>query len=291
MISPYLYALFANMFWGLGAQFYAHYGRKFSSLWINAFKALAAGIFFATAVVIAGGFNQITPSAVFIFLVSGLMGLGVADIFLVKAYSGMGPGRTMMLFSFQPLFVGVVSYFVFNQTIDPKKFISIIFFIICILIFSLETFRKEGHWNIKNTVFAFLGMMFDGIGVMLTRYGFDKAVDITVFEGNLYRAIGALVFFTIISRVFKFSFRANFQSLARSGQFLLLFAVFLGTFLSLGFYLQAIRTGDLAIVTAIAVTGVIFAAVFESLFKRQWPTKYLYIAFAFFIAGMYFLLY
>ncbi len=290
MISPYVYSVFANMFWGLGAQFYAYYGRKFSSVWINAFKALAAGIFFTCAVIIAGGFHEIIPSAAFVLLLSGLIGLGVADIFLVKAYAGMGPGRTMMLFSFQPLFVGVISYFAFGQVINPQKFISIIFFIICIVIFSLETFRKEGHWNIKNTLFAFLGMVFDGIGVMLTRYGFDKAPDITVFEGNLYRVIGALVFFVIVSRVFKFSFRANFQSLSPSRRFILFFAVFLGTFVSLGFYLQAIRTGDLAIVTAITVTGVIFASLFESIFKRAWPTKYLYIAFVFFTAGMYFLL-
>lgn len=291
MALPYVYALFANMFWGFASQVYTHYGRKFSSLWTNAFKAFISGIFFVGAVVLMGGFNHIPLNAAAAFLISGAIGLGIADIFLVKAFAGMGPGRTLMLFSFQPIFVGVLSFFIFGQVLDFSKFASIIFFIICICIFSIESYRKVGHFNISNTIFALIGMVFDGTGVLLTRYGFDHAPEITVFEGNLYRIISALIFFFIISRFRKFSFRSNFNSLKISSKAFVIFAVFLGTFVSLTLYLNAIRMGSLAVVTAITVTGVIFASVFECIFERKMPTKYLYAAFAFFACGMYILLF
>ena len=291
MALPYVYALFANMFWGFAAQVYTEYGRKFSALWINCFKAFISGICFAGVVLFFGGFHHIPLNALGAFLISGALGLGIADIFLVKSFTGMGAGRTLMLFSFQPIFVGIVSFFVFGQVLDTSKFISIIFFIICILIFSVESYRRQGHFNISSTFYALIGMMLDGIGVLFTRYGFDHATQINVFEGNLYRVISALTVYFIISRFIKFDFSKNFAKLKISSKAFVTMSVFFGTFISLSLYLSAIKMGSLAVVTAITVTGVIFASFFECVFERKMPTKYLYAAFAFFACGMYLLLF
>ncbi len=291
MSSPYFYAVVSNLFWGLGAQFYTRYARKFSSVWVNALKASLSAFFFLCVILLSGGFHYIGAASLSAFLISGFLGLGIADIFLIKAFKGMGPGRTMMLYAFQPLFVGVVSFYLFGQTINAAKFISIIFFIVCIMIFSVETYRKEKHFNVKNTFYALCGIMFDGAGVLFTRYAFDNSLQTSTFEGNFYRAASATLFFIILSRWIKFNLFANFKSLNRSGKTVCVAGVFFGTFLSLAFYLKAVQAGNLAVVTSIAVTGVIFAAVFESVFEHKRPSKYLYWAFLFFACGMYFLLF
>jgi len=291
MALPYVYALLSNMLFGFVSQVYTYYGRKFSSLWVNAFKAFIAGLFFILAVLVSGGFNPIHPLALAAFLASGALGLGIADIFIVKAFAGMGPGRTLMLYSFQPLFVGILSFFLFGQVLDSHKLVSIIFFVMCVLIFSLESYNKDGHFNIKNTLFAFIGVAFDGSGVLLTRYGFNHAAHISTFEGNFYRALSAMLLFYVISRFKKFSFRENFNSLAPGRKAFVIFAVFMGTFMSLSLYLSAIRVGTLAVLTSISVTSVIFASVFECVWERKMPSKYLLAAFGFFFCGMYILLF
>jgi len=48
------------------------------------------------------------------------------------------------------------------------------------------------------TVFALLGIVLDGLGVLVTRYAFDSAPGIGTTEGNFYRALGALASFVCV---------------------------------------------------------------------------------------------
>lgn len=290
MEQVYIYALAANLSFAIGVQFFTHYARSISSLWVNCFKAVVALVLFALTIAVQGGFHQITPLCAGLFFLSGMMGLGLADIFLIKSFSLMGPGRTMLLFGFQPMVIGVISYFAFGQSVDPRKFLAILFFIVCLFIFSLESFRKHGHWNLRATTFALLGIILDGLGVLVTRYAFDSAPGIGTTEGNFYRALGALALFVVLSRVRPFQFFGRLRTLSRSSLFWITVGSAAGTYLSLMFYLSAIRySGALAAVSGIAITGTIFASAFECVIERKAPSPYLLVSFAFFLVGMFFL--
>ena len=149
METAYIYALGANLSFAIGVQFFTHYARNLSSVWVNCFKAIIAAVLFLVTIYTVGGFSPIKYQYLLLFCFSGFLGLGLGDIFLIKSFSLMGPGRTMVLFSFQPLIIGILSYFLFSQTIDTKKFFAILFFIICVFIFSLETYKTKGHWHLK----------------------------------------------------------------------------------------------------------------------------------------------
>ncbi|HNW45744.1 MAG TPA: EamA family transporter, partial [Elusimicrobiales bacterium] len=154
MDKVYIYALAANLSFAVGVQFFTHYARRISSVWVNCFKAVVAAALFLATVLAQGGFHTITPGFAGLFFLSGMVGLGLADIFLVKAFSLMGPGRTMMIFGCQPLLIGLISYFVFGQAMEARKLTAVVFFVACLLIFSLESFRKHGHWNLRASLFA-----------------------------------------------------------------------------------------------------------------------------------------
>lgn len=290
MEKAYIYALAANLSFAIGVQFFSHYAKLTSSRWVNCYKGLVAALLFAVTVMLQGGFHAVAPLNAALFFLSGMMGLGLADLFLIKAFALMGPGRTMMLFGFQPVIIGVVSYFAFGQAIDPDKIYAILFFVVCLYIFSLESFRKQGHWNVKASLFALGGVALDGLGVLLTRYAFDNSPGIGTTEGNLYRALGALLLFGAISRVKPFGFRAGLRQLGSGGRLWITVGAVAGTYLSLMFYLSAIRySGALAAVSGIAITGTLFAALFECLYERKAPSGYLLTALVFFGAGMAFL--
>lgn len=290
MEKVYLYALAANLSFAVGVQFFTHYARRISSLWVNCFKAAVAAGLFAATVALQGGFHQIAPWCAALFLFSGAIGLGLADICLVKSFSLMGPGRTMLIFGFQPLVIGVISYFAFGQAVDARKFLAILFFVVCLFIFSLESFRKHGHWNVKATLYALGGVTLDGLGVLVTRYAFNSSPGIGTTEGNLYRALGALALFWALSRVRPFHFFAKLRELERHSLLWITLGSVAGTYLSLMFYLSAIRySGALAAVSGIAITGTIFASAFECLVERKAPSAYLLVSFVFFAGGMAFL--
>lgn len=290
-MNPYVLTLLANFCFALGSQFFTHYARKFSSTWMNTFKALVASFCFLLVILSQGGFLATDIYKISWFFLSGFMALGLGDIFLLSAFAKIGPGRTLLLFGFHPLIVGVISYFKFGQVIDQNKIWAILFFIGCLFTFSYESFKLKGNWEIKGLLFAFLGMLLDAVGVTITRYGFDLNPQISPFEGNFYRCIGALLCYFMVRKYRPFHFRNNLKKLNKKSLLLVTFGAFLGTFLALACYLEAIKTAHLASITAISITSVIFSATFECIWERKLPNKYLMISFLWFAFGMKFLLF
>ncbi|HCC47970.1 MAG TPA: EamA family transporter [Elusimicrobia bacterium] len=290
MEKVYIYALAANLSFAIGVQFFTHYARRVSSLWVNCFKGLVAALLFGVTVLAQGGFHGISPETAALFFASGMMGLGLGDLLLVKAFSLMGPGRTMMLFGFQPLMIGVVSYFAFGQALEAGKIYAVLFFIVCLFIFSLESFKKQGHWNARASLYALAGVAFDGLGVLVTRYAFNGSPGLNTVEGNFYRALGALLLFAALSTVKPFHLVSKMKELGRKNLFWITLGSVAGTYMSLMFYLTAVRySGALAAVSGIAITGTIFGSAFECLAEKKLPSRYLLVSFAFFLGGMAFL--
>lgn len=289
-MNPYLLALMANLSFALGSMFFTHYAKKFSALWMNCVKATVAFLIFGVVVLLQSGFHEMSLYTFCLFFISGFVALGIGDVFLVKAFTHIGPARTLVLFGFQPVVIGVTSFIVFDQGIQLGKGIGILFFILCLGVFSYERLKKSGHWDLAGIGFALLGMLIDGLGVIVTRMAFDSNTAITGFEGNFYRCLGALASYLVLSIFFPFNFIEGWKSLGSRSKFFVILGSFFGTFLSLALYLEAIKTAHLASLSAIAITGVIFTSIFESVLDKKLPNKYLLVSFVFFLIGMYFIL-
>lgn len=291
-MNPYILTVFSNLAFAIGSQFFTHYTRKFSSVWMNSYKALIALICFLVTVLITGGFHSISFLNMGLFFLSGMIGLGIGDIFLFNAFKELGPGRTMVLFGFDPIIVGILSFFIFGQVLDFEKLWGIIFFVLCLLTFSFENFRLSGNWEFKGLLYAFIGMFFDASGVIITRYAFEMNHEISAFEGNVYRCVGALFFYFVLRGFSPFKFRERFFSLENKSKIFVTVGAMLGTYLSLSLYLYAIKHAtSLATVTAISITSVIFSSTIECVWDKRRPTPYLFTAFLFFAVGMWVLLF
>lgn len=283
--SIYLFAVLANLFFAIGSQIYTHFTIKFSASWMNLIKALVALIAFGITITAMGGWHNISVSYFALLFVSGAIGLGIGDIFLLKAFKEMGPGRTLILFGFQPLILGSFGYFLFNQEVDSAKFLAIIFFILCLGTFSLESFKKSGHWQMAGILMAGLGMLLDACGVVITRYVFDHT-EILPLEGNFYRCIGAVSVYLIIGQFSPINMGSRFKSLVPKEKAIVIVGSLFGTYLSLMFYLMALEKAHLASLSGIAITGTIFSNALECILAKKAPSKYLIISFCFFLLGM-----
>ncbi|MEO5668528.1 MAG: DMT family transporter [Bdellovibrionota bacterium] len=291
MDSTILYALAANLFFSSSSIVFAQFSRKHSSLWINAVKSSLAFACLLLIVPIFVGFHPLPPLALALFVLSGLLGLVIGDVFLFNAYRILGAGRTLMIFGFQPLIIGSMAYLLFNQAVDAHRFLGIIFFVACLLIFSLETRRMHGHWEWRGLIGALLGLLFDATGVLLTRHAFDMSPGLTSIEANLFRFFGAILGFAFIARFIRpIGLVEKFLSETPRHRALVVAACVCGTLLSLSFYLAALQKGNLATISGIAITAPLFATLLECLIAKKWPSIYLWTALASFAAGFWIIL-
>ncbi|MCJ8276205.1 MAG: DMT family transporter, partial [Bdellovibrionales bacterium] len=110
-------------------------------------------------------------------------------------------------------------------------------------------------------------------------------------EALHFRAIGAMVSFIIFVPFVKIRFVESFKKLSIKERLVAVLSSFFGTFLSLVFYMHAIRLGKLATVTSIVLTDPMMSTFFECLWLRVWPTRYLWIAIGCFLCAMFCLMY
>lgn len=265
---------------------FTRFSREISSAWMNVVKAGVCWI--AVSLVLLLSARTALPPAPSLgaFLGSGALGLGIGDLFLLAAFARIGASRTLMVFGFQPLLIGVASAALFGQSIGGARWIAIGFFMACLFLVSFERYRRDGHWELRGLAFALTGVVLDNTGVLLTRWGFDLDPATDPMTANWIRTSGALLVFFTWSFVRPINVRRGFAALAPRARGLAVLASLGGTFLSLSLYMFAVKNGHLASISAIVLSGPVLAATVESITQKKPPSRFLLGALVCLFAGM-----
>lgn len=284
--TVYTMALAANLLFSTSSLLFSHYSRKFSPFWMNQFKVTIAIMAFLVSAM-ATGFVTISPLGIGLLVLSGLLGLCMGDLLLFRAFAQLGPGRTLMLFSFQPLFLGLYGWLSLGQGISPAQLSAVLCMVICLFIFVLERNRLLGHWDLRSFIWAFGGILLDAIGVMLTRSCYEFTPGLEAMQVNLIRCAGAIVGFVLLRPRSYPALLKDFKTMPIKERALVVLASLCGTFLSLTLYLTALKHAHLASLTAVAITGPVWVSLLECAWAKKWPNRYQGFAFIFFILGFY----
>lgn len=283
----YALAIGANLSYSSASMVFSLYARRFSSMWINQVKVLTAFVAFIIAMFFTDQMVSVSPLALSLLLLSGFTGLCAGDIFLFRAFTTLGPARSLVLYSFQPLMLGIYGFFFLNQIFTLNQTLAVICMMICIFIFMLERNKMTGSWDMKSFVWAFLGITLDAMGVMLTREAYELEPSLETFQVNVIRCVGALVGFLMISPKSYLTLPKDVWSLRKREITLLLGAAVGGCFFSLTLYLAAVKYAHVGTLTAISITGPVWVSLLECLYHRRLPNKFLVGAFVFFLTGFY----
>lgn len=284
-LSPYFLALGANFAFAWASVVFAHFSKTVSPLWTNAFKAIIALIGFSITYVIIGVPGLPPSISLFSFLLSGFLGLCIGDWFLLKAFKELGASRALMLYGFQPIILGVSSFFLFQQKVEPHRFFAIFFLIACLFVFSFENLKKTGSWQVKGILIGLIAISLDACGVILVRYGFEMSPNLSALEVNFYRCVAAVFGFIALAQVRPIHLVDNFKKFKTKTKVAIIAASFSGTFLSLMLYLSAVQTGHLATISSISITSPLFAEITECIVEKRLPSKFLILAFILFASG------
>lgn len=263
------------------------YARKFNPGWINQVNVTIAGIAFFIAMLISQSYVELNLTAIAFLLLSGFAGLCVGDIFVFRAFTTLGPARSLILYSFQPLLVGVYGYFFLGQVFTSNQTIAVICMMICVFIFMLERNKTTGSWDIRSFVWAGLGISLDAISIMLSREAYEVAPNLEAFQTNFIRCIGAIIAFILISPKSYQVITNDLKVLSKKEISLISGAAFCGCFLSLSMYMTALKFAHVGTLTSISITGPVWVSLLESLYHRKMPNIFLLGAFSFFLFGFY----
>ena len=286
-IEVYALGIGANLAYSTASMAYTMYAKRFSSMWINQVKAIVALVAFALAMFFSQKIISIGTYPILLLLLSGLAGLCVGDIFLFRAFATLGTGRSLVLYSFQPLMLGMYGYFFLQQIFSLNQTLAVICMMICVFIFMLERNHSTGSWDMKSFMWAFLGITLDAFGVMLTREAYEIEPGLETFQVNFIRCVGALIGFLLINPKSYITVFKDVVSLRKRDQSLLIGSAICGCFLSLTLYLAALKYAHVGTLTSIAITGPVWVSLLECIYHKKAPNFYLLGAFAFFLTGFY----
>jgi drug/metabolite transporter (DMT)-like permease len=248
---------------------------------------MIALIAFTIALLTSSTWTSINTTTTALLLLSGFSGLCLGDIFLFRAFATLGPGRALVLYSFDPLIVGLYGFFFLGQIFTANQTLAVFCMIICVFIFMFERNKMTGSWDLKSFFWAFLGICLDAFGVMMTRTSYEMNPDLETFQVNVIRCVGAIVGFILIApKSYPVVFK-DVLNLSKRDLTMLIGASIAGTFLSLTLYLTALKYAHVGTLTAISITGPVWVAILESIYFRRLPSRYLVMAFCFFLTGFY----
>jgi drug/metabolite transporter (DMT)-like permease len=268
---------------------FSTYVKRFSPLWMNQMKVVVAMTGFAGAVVYTG-MVPVTHVALACLLASGVIGLCVADILLFRAFQTLGVARTLVLFSFQPMVLGIYGVLFLSQGLNLNQAGAISCMLACLLVFMMERSRLTGKWDIQSFGWALGGILLDAAGVVLTRTAYELTPAMETMQVNLLRCCGAMIGFFLISPRSFVVLKSGFLSLAGRERITIIIACISGTFISLSLYLMALKHAHMASLTSVAITGPLWVSLLECLIEKKLPNRFQIVAFAFFIFGFYLML-
>ncbi|MBX2986956.1 MAG: DMT family transporter [Bdellovibrionaceae bacterium] len=281
-----LFASGASFSFATASVVYARFSQKISPLWMNSTKALVCWLALALTLLLTSTWIWPEQRSLYGLLGSGALGLALGDLFLLGAFARIGASRTLMVFGFQPLIMTIAGALLFGQPLHGAQGLGILFFMACLFFLSFERYRDEGRWEWQGLVFALIGVLMDNAGILLTRWSFDLSPALEATQANFLRATGALMFFALLSRLRPIGLIRHFRALNAQERGTVLFASLAGTFLSLSLYLQALKVGHLASLSAIVLTGPFYSGAIECWVRKKAPSRFLVASFVCLLAGM-----
>lgn len=284
-MAPYPSIFLSTLLWAVAANLYALLGRQLGVRRLNFFKAVFSLVFFGVATALWGSF--VWPSPVILLLLgSGLVGFALGDLFIFYGFSKMGAGRALMLVSFSPLFVLFWSKVIYGGDLSPRALWGVFALMACVFFLSLE---KIKNFEVKPSVVAaiLVGILLEDLGVVLSKEAFLTAPTLDAFSANFFRISIAVVFLTVF--LWSRKMPLGFKNVSRNQLKLTIFASFLGTFLALYFFLNAISKGSPTVMAALTNLSPLYAAIFDHVSERRMPTKWFGFAIVSMFVGLYFI--
>ncbi len=195
-------ALVTTLCWAITATSFEMAGKKVGSLSVNYIRLVIGFILISIFTFITRGKSLPldASSHTWIWLsISGFIGFFIGDMFLFQSYLEVGSRISMLVMATSPPITALLGYIFMREKLSYLDFIGMAITLIGIAIVILSKNPEEKKVKLshsfKGLVFAFLGALGQGLGLIFSKFGMGEY---NPFAATQIRIISGFVGFTIL---------------------------------------------------------------------------------------------
>ena len=288
-------ALMAALFWSIAVVIFKSLSQSISPFLINALKNTIALICFIIVLSILKIplFNPaFTTYEYTVFIISGMLGMGIADAVFIYSLSKIGANRIAILNCFEPIAVYCFTFFLLGTSLSVLESIGFIIVIISILVISYEKDQDDIDPKVKRK-----GILLQICAILCSALSMVMIKDIL----NIHRTDINLIIWIAVFRLFIgfisswaifLCLKNTMKLLASIKQKTIIIKVItssvFGTFMALGCWMMGqAYIEKLPLASILGQTALIFILIFSWIFLKEKITKIRIIASLFALLGVF----
>ena len=253
------FALSSALVWALAVILFRRSGETLPAFELNLFKNFLGLILLVPTILLVEGIGlpDYTSTELMLVLVSGLIGIAVADTWYLKALNMMGASRTGIVSSLFSPFVILLSAVFLGERLVPWQWLGFFFVMSGVL---MVTWRS--HRSAVDTADLKRGVMYGVGAVLMMAAGVVMVKDILETRSFLWtvelRVVGGLsgmLVYMLVSSQWQ-SVKRNFSRPQPWGT--VIFASFLGAYFALILWLLGYKMIDASVASVLNETNVAF---------------------------------
>ncbi len=181
-------AVTTSCLWTVSSLFFTAAGKRIGSLNVNAYRTvIAVGFLIVTHLILLGTILPIANGAQWFWMgLSGVVGLAIGDAGLFAAYVTIGPRRSVLVMALAPIFASLGAYVMLGEVVPAMVIVGIAVTLAGVVVVILEEEEQTGEVPVTKRLkrygilFALIGAVGQGIGLVLSKKGIDLVPDATL---------------------------------------------------------------------------------------------------------------
>lgn len=266
------YSLLCAFLWAFAVIFYKRAGDHFNAYEMNLFKSAFVLLLMIPTVLISDGIAipEFTSMQFSLLIISGFVGIMLADMFYLRALQLIGASLTGITGSLYSPFVVGLSLLYLGELLHFWQYIGMIVVLLGVI---LVGFRKKSlaieHPPLLGFIYAALAVFFTALGIVIIK---PISTELPFFWIILIRSLGGFITMLLYGVILKKSLSILHVIKATGGTWLILGA-FLGQYVSMMVWVAGYKYTSASIASILNETASIFILILSWLFLGEHLTK------------------
>ena len=265
-------ALLAPIAWSFAIIMFRVTGLKVPPLALNLFKSVLAVLLFTLTILVLGGDfgGGASPDQIHVLIWSGIIGISIADTLFFMCLNSVGAGlQAIVNTSYSPIIITLSVVFL-GERLGAVQALGAGLIVSAVLIITWvrrdRAAEKRVPHRTAGILFGLGGDLTQGVAIVMVKPFLD---DVGLVQATWWRLLGGLAV-SMVMIWFLPGQRATLRSLLdRSAWPIMLGASFVGTYLSLLFWMGGMKYADASIAAALNQTATLFTFILAVLILKE----------------------
>jgi len=251
-------------------MFFKKSGETVHPIALNVFKNILAGILFLPTIYIFGQslFYGASWQDYAMLLLSGALGIGIADTCFFKSLNILGAGLTAIVDCLYAPSIILFAILILGEKMEPRQILGTILIISAVLTAAHKKGRGplDHRSFLKGLAWGTIGMITMGVGIVMVKPILERSPLLWVTE---IRILGGLLVLAVVLLFHRQRGAILASALHKDGRRHTFWGAFLGTYLALIMWLGGMKYTQASIAAALNQTSNIFIFIFAALILKE----------------------